>query len=114
MIFILILAANSGVFRPLFTGDEVQCSARARDKEIWIKSGEQWEPLEIRGVNFSAVKPGAFPGEGHITADEYQRWFEQMDALGINTIRVNSLMPEKFYDAIKDFNEKHRIDFIDI
>lgn len=65
-----------------------------------------WEAIPIKGVNLGMGKPGYFPGEAAITEEEYYRWFEQIAEMNSNTVRVYTLQPTGFYNALKSFNEQ--------
>lgn len=67
----------------------------------------QWETLTVKGVNIGMGKPGAFPGEAAISKGEYARWFQQIGEMNANTIRVYTLHPPAFYEALKEYNESH-------
>ncbi|WP_246942665.1 hypothetical protein [Bacillus pinisoli] len=78
------------------------------------KSGEQylqvyrdgkWEDLLIKGVNMGIAKPGTFPGEAAITKQEYARWFKQIGDMNANSIRVYTVHPPGFYEALYEYNQ---------
>ncbi|WP_246628257.1 hypothetical protein [Paenibacillus oenotherae] len=60
----------------------------------------------LKGVNMGIAKPGHFPGETAISKDEYRRWFEQIGAMNANVIRVYTLHPPGFYEALAEYNAK--------
>ncbi|WP_371414457.1 hypothetical protein [Jeotgalibacillus sp. R-1-5s-1] len=78
--------------------------ARIHEQTYEVYRNGDWEPITIKGVNMGMGKPGAFPGEAAITYEEYYRWFEQIDQMNANTIRVYTLHPPAFYDALADYN----------
>ena len=84
--------------------EEIVQTARINDQTYEIFVDGQWEPITIKGVNIGMGKPGAFPGEAAITYDEYYRWFEDIGKMNSNTIRVYTLHPPDFYDALADYN----------
>ncbi|MGG4406756.1 hypothetical protein ABEP13_13325 [Geobacillus stearothermophilus] len=65
----------------------------------------RWEPLLIKGVNLGISKPGAFPGEAKITKEEYFRWLQYIGAMGANAIRVYTIHPPAFYEALYEYNQ---------
>lgn len=73
--------------------------------EVLMKG--KWKKIKIKGVNIGMGKPGAFPGEAAITEDEYYRWLNDIGRMGANSIRVYTLHPPGFYNALKRYNEKH-------
>lgn len=65
----------------------------------------RWEPLLIKGVNLGISKPGAFPGEASITKEEYFRWLQYIGAMGANAVRVYTIHPPAFYEALYEYNQ---------
>lgn len=66
--------------------------------------GEEWEGLLVRGVNLGMAKPGTFPGEAAITKDEYARWLALIGEMNANVVRVYTLHPPAFYEALAEHN----------
>lgn len=69
---------------------------------VW--NGKEYVPTFLRGVNLGRGVPGAFPGDFAIKATDYQHWFDKMGDMGINLIRIYSLHPPAFYDALAAHN----------
>ncbi len=67
----------------------------------------KWVSLPIKGVNLGMGKPGAFPGEAAITEEEYYRWLTKIGEMNANTIRVYTIHPPGFYNALKRYNEEY-------
>jgi hypothetical protein len=59
----------------------------------------------VAGVNLGPTIPGRFPGEQAIRREDFRRWFPQMRDLGIQAIRVYTIMPPLFYEELVAFNE---------
>lgn len=85
----------------------VQYPSRIDDQNMQIRVGKQWQSMKIQGVNLGMGKPGAFPGQAAITEDEYYKWLIDIGKLGSNTIRVYTVQPPGFYNALKRYNESH-------
>ncbi|WP_456272080.1 hypothetical protein [Bacillus sp. AK031] len=81
-----------------------------RDGQYQILKNGKWEPFTVKGVNMGIAKPGYFPGETAITRDDYYRWFEMIHEMNANAIRVYTLHPPGFYQALKQFNDGHKDD----
>jgi hypothetical protein len=62
-------------------------------------------PFFIKGVNLGLGLPGSFPGEFAVKKGTYRRWFEDMAELGVNVVRVYTVHPPAFYEALARFNE---------
>ena len=69
------------------------------------ESGD-WKQMFMRGVNIGATEPGLFPGDLTISYDTYYRWFGYISEMNGNCIRIYTLMPPQFYQALGDFNKK--------
>lgn len=87
--------------------ETLQTNARVTKEQFEILQDGEWTPMTIKGVNMGMGKPGAFPGEAAITEDEYYRWFQQIGEMNANTVRVYTLHPPGFYNALKRYNEHH-------
>jgi len=70
--------------------------------EVW-RDGE-WVEIPIKGVNMGIAHPGSFPGETAITKEEYARWFTQISEMNANAIRVYTIHPPTFYEALAEHN----------
>jgi hypothetical protein len=60
------------------------------------------------GSYLGATTPGHFPGELSPTYDDYRRWFSDMENLGIQVVRVYTILPPGFYQALMDHNKSAR------
>lgn len=82
-------------------------NARIENDSFEILKDGKWTKMTIKGVNIGMAKPGHFPGEAAITEEDYYRWFEDIGKMNANTIRVYTLHPPGFYNALKRYNETH-------
>lgn len=78
---------------------------KAQGKYLSVYNGSEFEDIYIKGVNLGLGKPGYFPGEAAITKEEYARWFQQIREMNANCIRVYTIQPPVFYEALFEFNE---------
>lgn len=79
---------------------------RAKGDYFYVYEDSDWQQLFMRGVNIGATEPGLFPGNLTISYDTYYRWFGYISEMNCNCIRVYTLMPPQFYQALGDFNSK--------
>lgn len=85
--------------------DDLHHNARIHNDKFEVQREDgTWEAITLKGVNLGMGKPGYFPGEAAITEEEYYRWFEQIADMNANTIRVYTLQPTGFYNALKAYN----------
>lgn len=78
---------------------------RAAKNYLEIFNNGKWSKFFIKGINIGLGLPGYFPGEYPIRKGTYLRWFDQIAKLGINAIRVYTVHPPTFYEALCRFNE---------
>lgn len=64
----------------------------------------EWKKLFIKGINLGLGLPGFFPGEYAVKKGTYRKWFGQMSGIGINALRIYTLHPPSFYEALDEWN----------
>ena len=69
-----------------------------------ILKGGSWRKFFVKGINLGLGLPGYFPGEYPILGGTYLKWFKQIRALGVNALRIYTIHPPCFYDALAQFN----------
>ncbi|MBN2899094.1 MAG: hypothetical protein JXO44_10010 [Clostridia bacterium] len=74
-------------------------------QDIFMKTGDGDVAFFIKGVNLGSALPGKAFTEFPMDKGVYRAWFEQMAALNVNTVRVYTLLPPSFYQALYEFNE---------
>ncbi len=67
-----------------------------------------WKPFFIKGVNIGLGLPGFFPGEFSVKTGTYRKWFGQIADLGANAVRVYTILPPGFYEALWQINVSGR------
>ncbi|MCE1196410.1 tetratricopeptide repeat protein [bacterium] len=84
---------------------QMNFKAEARGGYQVLKGGT-WKPFFWKGINLGAALPGRYPSEfpGRATYDE---WLKDIGEAGFNLIRVYTIHPPAFYEALADYNEKH-------
>lgn len=110
---LLILSTAIFIFVTFFIGklssDESTSNenylTKVVDKDIYITKDNQWEKINIKGVNINGSKPGKFTSDNSVTKDEYLRWINLIYDMGANCIRVPNLLGDNFYKALYEFNE---------
>lgn len=74
------------------------------NKTILVDQGEGLKPFEIRGVDMGAGIPGHFATDYAIDKKTYLHWFSLIQEMGANCVRVYTILPQAFYDAIWEYN----------
>lgn len=77
---------------------------------VYIEKDGEKVPFEIRGVDLGAGIPGEWATDFAIDYDTYQRWFQQIQELGANTIRIYTILHDDFYNAFYDYNLQREAD----
>lgn len=109
----LCLFADAAYYRlgwyiDLHPNAEVFAATKTEENSICIldESGA-WTAIEIRGVTVVAAVPAEYASDYPATKETYLKWFTQIDELGANTLRVQSIMSEVFYKALYEYNRSH-------
>lgn len=86
---------------------EVQAgSFQVQGKEIYRVADQKKELFEIRGVNLESILPGHFITDFAVSKEQYQEWFQLIQEMGANTIRIPTILNSGFYDALYSFNSE--------
>ncbi|NEY72231.1 hypothetical protein G4D63_10895 [Bacillus mesophilus] len=89
----------------IHTVDGVSMIGKTNETYLEVYRDGAWEDLLIKGVNIGMGKPGTFPGEAAISKREYARWFQQIGEMNANSIRVYTIHPPGFYEALFEYNQ---------
>ncbi|WP_328589283.1 hypothetical protein [Litchfieldia alkalitelluris] len=89
----------------MFVEDRIKVVGQASQDYLQIYRNKEWEDFLVKGVNMGMAKPGAWPGEASITKSEYARWFKQIGEMNANAIRIYTIHPPAFYEALYDYNQ---------
>jgi hypothetical protein len=84
---------------------QMNFKADARGGYQILKDGT-WKPFFWKGINLGAAMPGRYPSE-FPAREVYDEWLKDIGAAGFNLIRVYTIHPPAFYDALAAYNEKH-------
>ena len=86
--------------------DQLQLDFRvSRAAGFEVRKGERWEPLFLKGINLGAALPGKYPSQ-FPDKPVYQDWIRDMAELGVNCVRVYTIHPPAFYEALAEHNAK--------
>jgi hypothetical protein len=65
-----------------------------------------WKPFFWKGINLGAALPGRYPSEFPDKA-VYASWLKDMGDVGFNLIRIYTIHPPTFYEALLEYNLSH-------
>lgn len=85
----------------------VTLHARTWQQGFQIQRDGQWQDFFIRGVNLGAARPGYWFTEFPQDEAVYLQWFTQMGEMNANCLRVYTLLPPAFYQALAIYNQGH-------
>ena len=94
-----------GIYIDLRPERPVETFVKTEGKTILLEKNGVYTPFEIRGVDLGAGLPGRWATDYAVDYDTYLRWFEQIQALGANTIRVYTILHDDFYNAFYAYNK---------
>ncbi len=80
------------------------CPFSVNSTNLTVWNGEEYIPINIKGINLGVALPGKFPSELTPTYEMYYNWFEMIREAGFNTIRLYTLHYPRFYKALRDYN----------
>ena len=93
-----------GIYFSSGSDDPVSTFMKTDEDTIYMKRDGVYEPFEIRGVNLGVGIPGHFATDYAIDKETYLRWFQWIQELGANTIRVYTILHDDFYNAFYEYN----------
>ncbi len=94
--------------RPAVAADApLRIDVRAVAGRFELRSGKNWKPFFVKGVNLGTALPGRWAVEFPDDHDLYRQWFAQMGRLGVNTVRLYTLHPPSLYRALHEHNAEH-------
>jgi tetratricopeptide (TPR) repeat protein len=64
----------------------------------------RFRPIFLKGFNLGAALPGFFPSEFPPDVAMYRDWLAKMSDFGSNSIRLYTLLPPAFYQALLEHN----------
>jgi tetratricopeptide (TPR) repeat protein len=98
------LGARAPALPPRHRPAELALPFTASNGFFYLANGER---LVVRGVNLGLALPGKFPADFPDQRELYDEWLALIGAMNANTIRVYTVLPPVFYDALRDYNLAH-------
>ena len=90
----------------LVLSDTVEAFARTRGDRFEVLTDDGWRAFHVNGINLGAALPGRFPSEFPDSAT-YAGWIADMAEMAANAIRVYTIHPPYFYQALAAHNAAH-------
>ncbi|CAN5812707.1 hypothetical protein BH23ACT11_BH23ACT11_01650 [soil metagenome] len=92
--------------QPVAESNGIKQVSTVKDANLAVYDGTGWKAQFWEGVNLGSTLPGHSPGEFAPAKEDYLRWFGQMKAMNVDTVRVYTILDPEFYAALKEFNSK--------
>ncbi|MGC5326113.1 hypothetical protein ACPW7N_11610 [Brevibacillus sp. SYSU BS000544] len=89
---------------PIYESNGIKQVSKVENGKIALYDGKTWKSGFWAGINLGATTPGHYPGELTPTRTDYLRWFRQMQEMNISVIRIYTILPPVFYDALAEYN----------
>ncbi len=84
---------------------ELQLQFRAHGNYLQQLTNGEWHDIYPVGVNIGPARPGEFPSTASRDFAVYAQWFQEIAAMNANSIRVYTILPPAFYQALRAHNE---------
>ena len=94
-----------GWYIDLHPDQAVTTFMRTEGDKIYRLTDEGEEEFEIRGVNLGSGEPGEWSTDFAIDEETYLRWFQWIQEMGANTVRVYTIQADDFYEAFYEYNK---------
>ncbi len=85
---------------------QLQMHFRTRGNYLQALADGQWQDVYPLGVNIGPARPGEFPSTASRDFSTYATWLEQIGKMNANTVRVYTILPPAFYQALLAHNQK--------
>jgi hypothetical protein len=86
---------------------DLQLATRVHGTTLQIATQAGYEDRFWPGVNLGSTTPGALPGEVRQGRGDYDRWLEGMGTIGVRVVRIYTILPPAFYEALDAYNTTH-------
>jgi hypothetical protein len=87
--------------------DSLVLVSRTEGEKFQVRAGGEWRDIYLQGVNLGVALPGRFPSEFPADSHRYAGWLDTLSAMGVNTVRVYTILPPAFYRAFRAWNLSH-------
>ena len=95
---------HRGIYIDLNPDAPVTTFMKTDEDTIYMERDGNYEAFEIRGVNMGVGIPGEWATDYAIDKETYLRWFQYIQDMGANTIRVYTILHDDFYNAFYEYN----------
>ena len=79
--------------------------ARSQGDYFQAWDGARWRTVYLTGANIGPARPGEWSVAASLAFDTYREWLGQIAESGANTVRVYTILPPAFYQALWYHNQ---------
>ena len=87
--------------------DSLVLVSRTHGEKFQVRGDTGWRDIYLQGVNLGVALPGRYPSEFPLDSLRYAGWLDTLSAMGVNTVRVYTILPPSFYRAFRAWNLAH-------
>lgn len=81
---------------------------RAGQQYLEVRQADgSYKPIFVKGMNLSVALPGKHPSEFPHDVKTYLDWLDGISEMNCNAVRVYTIHPPEFYDALLQHNTAH-------
>lgn len=84
----------------------VSVNFRARGDYFEVLGKAGWKRTYLKGVNLGPARPGEFPSTPPTDTGTYLEWLDQIAGMSANMVRVYTILPPAFYQALDMHNRR--------
>lgn len=81
---------------------------RTHGESLQALSGGEWKDIYSVGVNLGPGRPQEFSSTASRDFATYHTWLQQIGRMNANTVRIYTILPPAFYQALRAYNEAAR------
>lgn len=96
-----------GFYIDFYPDEPIIVQAKTEGKTIYIKNQDgQYKEFLIKGVDVASSIAGHNATDYAVNRENWIKWFEQIQEMGANTIRIYTIYNDTFYNAFYEYNSK--------
>ncbi|ADQ47243.1 hypothetical protein Calkro_2429 [Caldicellulosiruptor kronotskyensis 2002] len=92
------------VYESVEIEDGITLKSKIQGKQLFVFTKNGWEKFFIKGVNLGLALPGKYFTQMPDDPNIYFKWFKMISDMNANVVRLYTLAPPEFYQALKIFN----------
>lgn len=89
---------------PPIDSQGISVSFRAVDPYFYTLDEQSWQFVYLKGVNMGLTEATTDLANPNVSYETYREWFSLIAQMNANTVRVFTVMPPQFYNALYDHN----------